>query len=339
MLNADTYSLENFGEADAVTNAYNALLQRAELVNSKLPAQYRDAYFQLVLHPVKASANLQSMYTAQARNRYAYARNWAIANSYADQVKKFYENDSLISLQYNRGIADGKWNHMMDQTHIGYTYWQQPPVQVMPEVKYVAGGIANQDIPVWTPTKPAWEVSRGPERRFVQHDNYVSMEAMNYTKAVNASGISWKILPDLGRTASAVTTFPVTAASQSVTAKSPHLEYQVYVADTGTLALNLYFSPTLNFHNSATGLRCAISIDDEQPQIIAVNKEDNQGRVWDRWVANSIIVRTSQHTILKPGRHTIKYWFMDSGLVLQKLVLHKGPLKYSYLGPPETLVQ
>ena len=26
---------------------------------------------------------------------------------------------------------------MMDQTHIGYTYWQQPEKQIMPEVKYV----------------------------------------------------------------------------------------------------------------------------------------------------------------------------------------------------------
>ncbi len=29
--------------------------------------------------------------------------------------------------EYNHQIADGKWDHMMDQTHIGYTYWQQPP--------------------------------------------------------------------------------------------------------------------------------------------------------------------------------------------------------------------
>jgi hypothetical protein len=28
-------------------------------------------------------------------------------------------NDSLISEQYNKAIASGKWNHMMDQTHIG----------------------------------------------------------------------------------------------------------------------------------------------------------------------------------------------------------------------------
>jgi len=34
-------------------------------------------------------------------------------------------------------MADGKWNHMMSQTHIGYTYWQEPKVQVMPTVKMI----------------------------------------------------------------------------------------------------------------------------------------------------------------------------------------------------------
>ena len=35
---------------------------------------------------------------------------------------------------------------------------------------------------------------------FYEKDGYVSVEAMHYTKAVNANGVIWKILPDLGRT-------------------------------------------------------------------------------------------------------------------------------------------
>ena len=31
----------------------------------------------------------------------------------------------------------GRWDHMMDQTHIGYTYWQQPDQNNMPEVKNI----------------------------------------------------------------------------------------------------------------------------------------------------------------------------------------------------------
>ncbi len=35
---------------------------------------------------------------------------------------------------YNHTFADGKWNHFMDQVHIGYTIWQDPPQNVMPRV-------------------------------------------------------------------------------------------------------------------------------------------------------------------------------------------------------------
>ncbi|MEI9910878.1 MAG: hypothetical protein WDO71_15125 [Bacteroidota bacterium] len=90
----------------------------------------------MVLHPAKACANLQGLYTSVAKNKEAYSYKWPIANKYADKAKKAYTNDSLISLQYH-AIANNKWNHMMDQAHIGYTYWQQPNRQVMPEVKYV----------------------------------------------------------------------------------------------------------------------------------------------------------------------------------------------------------
>ena len=31
--------------------------------------------------------------------------------------------------EYNHTLAHGKWNHMMDQTRIGYTGWHDPPAK------------------------------------------------------------------------------------------------------------------------------------------------------------------------------------------------------------------
>jgi len=28
---------------------------------------------------------------------------------------------------FNLNLAEGKWNHFMDQTHLGYTSWNDPP--------------------------------------------------------------------------------------------------------------------------------------------------------------------------------------------------------------------
>jgi len=339
LLDANTYSIDHYDEADRVTKDYNDLLSRAEKISKELPEEYHDAYFQLVLHPVKASANLQEMYTEQAWNIIKYLRNEVSANMHARKVMQLYRNDSVINRQYHL-IRDGKWNHMMDQTHIGYTYWQQPREQKMPDIRFVQN--YNAETP---PAEVATEVVTAenllpPNAKgnlFFEKDGYVSMDAAHFTNAVNSSGIEWKVLPDLGRTGDAVTTFPVTSADVQLTGKSPHLEYEFYSNTTGKTELGMYFSPTLNLHNDG-GLQFAVSVDEDTPQIIVLNKDDNNTRTWEKWVAANIIKTVSTHDIKTKGKHVIKYWMMNPGLVLQKLVVDFGGLKTSYLGPPETII-
>lgn len=337
LLDANTYSLQQYDELKKVTADYEALYERAEKINTQLPSTYKDAYYQLVLHPVKACANLQSMYSAVAHNRWYASQKWLIANEQADKVKKLYEKDSLISREYN-SIANGKWNHMMDQTHIGYTYWQQPPVNKMPAVQYVSADSAKE-MPTITTTNVKRAIKKGPSNNignfFTELNGYVSIEADHYTRAVNTKEIAWQVLPDHGKTGSAITIMPVTAAEQIPGEQSPHLTYEIYTYSSGPIKLNTYFSPTLNFHNG-DGLKYAISIDDEKPQIVILNKDDNNNRVWEGWMANNIITKSTNHTLTTPGKHTIKYWMVSSAVVLQKIVGDTGGLKPSYLGPPET---
>jgi len=119
------------------------------------------------------------------------------------------------------------------------------------------------------------------------------------------------------------------------------LEYQVYLSDTGVVKVNAYFSPTLNFNNNPNGIRYAISFDEENPQLIDMTPNPNypdlnHDPMWNKWVAENINIETSTHKIEKPGKHVLKFWMVDPGIVLQKLVINSGGLKPSYLGPPES---
>ena len=339
LLSSDTYSLTNYDEARRVVDEYNDLLFTAEKVDAELPAEYKDSYFQLVLHPVMASANLNQLYLSVALNRRAASQNWNNVNMLAEKSKNLYEKDSLITLQYHK-IANGKWNHMMDQTHIGYTYWQQPPVNRMPQVKYAKADSLSATEMIYegdydsTIVETAVSTTVAKGNVFTERNGYVSIEAEHWTRSVNGPNIKWKIIPDIGRTASGVSTFPVTT-SITLEANSPHLQYEFHSYDSGTVKLHLYFSPTLNFHND-DGLKFAVSIDGEEPQIIALNQEDNNVRTWEGWVANNIIIKTSTHQINKAGKHVLKYWMISPAIVLQKLVVDFGGVKPSYLGPPET---
>lgn len=317
LLDDKTYSLET-GEWASVNQEYQHLLSRAEIVKSKLPQPYQDAYFQLVLHPIKACTNLYEMYFQVALNKKAFAEKSIKANQYADKVKELFAKDSLITNEYHQ-LNQGKWNHLMSQTHIGYTYWQQPEKQKMPEVKYLN---SNEALP------------EKPLVNSVKTNTGIALEADRFSKLMNTKEVTWKILPDHGRTGSAITTFPVTAITQSLSANSPHVEYEIETKQAGEAIVKAYFSPTLNFHATEEGLQYAISIDDETPQIVSLNKEDKTSDkgIWNQWAADNINIKSTKHTLTKVGKHTIKYWMISSGVVLQKITLNFGNTPKTYLG-------
>jgi len=192
---------------------------------------------------------------------------------------------------------------------------------------------------VRNPESPKREAVSG----HIESNGYVSIEATNYTRAAETDQIQWQVIPDLGRTGSAITPFPLNSSPQSPQGNSPHLEYRVHLYDTGMVNVMVYLAPTLNF-TSTEGLKYAISIDDEDPQIVNMHAMDTipdwtYPAWWNNAVTQNIKVLNSEHRINKPGEHTLKYWMIDPGIVLEKIVLDAGGVKPSYLGPPESFYQ
>lgn len=134
LLSSDTYSLNHFREAERIVEHYNQLAEEATLLNEKIPGNAKDAFYQLVLHPVTACANLNELYLAVAKNLQAASQGRATANNWAEKARQLYQKDADITNYYHTKLANGKWDLMMAQTHIGYTYWQQPEKNSMPKV-------------------------------------------------------------------------------------------------------------------------------------------------------------------------------------------------------------
>ncbi len=334
LVDARTFNLET-GEWLRVYNEYQILYNRAEAITQKIPAAYYNAYFQLVLHPVKAMANLYALYYNVALNQAAFTNNSFAANQFADEAKAAFFKDSLITQEFHR-LNNGKWNHLMNQTHIGYRGWQDPRYNIMPEVKYIMSVPDNKNSNANDAPIQAAKTATALPNTFYEKDKVVAIEAAHYTHAVHTNDITWKTLPDHGRTGDAITSFPVTKNSTSLQAR---LEYEFYTYSTDSLTLHCYFSPTYNLHNRPEGLQFAVSIDEETPQVISLNAnaQATEGGIMYDWVANNIIIKKTKHTIKTAGKHTLKYWMISSGIVLQKLVLDFGGLAPSYLGPEETL--
>jgi len=251
-------------------------------------------------------------------------------------MKRFYAKDAEISRYYNKKLANGKWDHMMDQTHIGYTYWQQPDENKMPEVKEVAPIPVKVNPPSVKIGSSINKIDKNkiPNGTFIKTNGCVAIEANHFSRKIENSGLSWMIIPDYGKTLAGVTISPVTAKIQQPGGDSPHLEYQVYLTDTGKMQIEAFISPTLDFTNS-NGLHYAVSIDDEKPQIVNINADESDS-TWKKDVADNIKRLITEHHIEKAGVHVLKYWMVDPGVVLQKIVINADGGQPSYLGPPES---
>ena len=127
LLEPDTYSLVNYQEAENVVADFNAIARRAEAIYRQLPAERHDAFYELVLFPTQASALVNELYLAAGKNALFARQGRASANDYADETRRLFESDTNLMAYFNHTFAGGKWDHFMDQTHLGYTNWNDPP--------------------------------------------------------------------------------------------------------------------------------------------------------------------------------------------------------------------
>ena len=178
------------------------------------------------------------------------------------------------------------------------------------------------------------EVTRDSLRGFVEADGYVSIEAEHYTLKTGTAAAHWERIADYGRTLSAMTILPCTAASVLPPQGTSSLEYRMYLFDPGTVEVHTIVAPTLNFV-PGRGLRFAISFDEQPPQIVNILAK-NSLHDWEESVKDSVRDIQSKHTVAGPGYHVLKIRMVDPGIVLEKIVVNLGGLKPSYLGPPES---
>jgi hypothetical protein len=434
LLEPTTFSLTNYHEAERVEQAWQDITRKAEQIYATLPPEMRDAFYQLVLYPTKASATVAQLYIAAGRNHLYAKQGRASANDEAKRVKELFKQDQDLSDEFNHKLAGGKWDHMMDQTRIGYTSWQDPKTNVMPAVKEIevppaaALGVAvegsesawpdgkagqavlppfdsvsqerhsidvfnrggasfaftatadqpwiqisqsegqieretrlwvsvdwqrapvgeakgtvtvsrqgGESVPISVNAIRSDKITRESLAAFGGLTGPIAIAAEAASRNVAAGDVRWEKIGDYGRGASAMAVFPVTAESVTPPANAPRLEYDVYVAQPGDVQVDAVIGPTLDFV-PGRGLRFAITVDDEQPQVVDVfDTKHHSHNEWQQAVKDNARTRTTTHTIASPGVHVVKFWMVDPGVVLEKLIVHQGDLPPSYFGPPEAL--
>lgn len=309
MLDHETYNLQS-GEFKAVTDEFLALEAHAVRQFTLLPENMHDVYKELILFPVQAMANLYEMYYAVAMNRQLAMENDLRANVWADRAEYCFRRDAELCDDYNHNIAGGKWKHMMDQTHIGYTSWDEPKGgNMMPKVIRVDASLDKA-------------IKMGGYE-YEENNGVVVMEAERFARSVQKSGTQWTVIPDMGRTLSGLSLMPYT---ESVSGAS--LIYQMRLkSDLSGVCVRLILDSTLPFIKG--GHSYAISLDDGVEQIVNYNSDLTWANCYSKmYPAGAARIIESKVTFpdvtLKAGVHTLTIRPLSPAIVLHKIIVDCG---------------
>ena len=316
MLDSRTYNLQT-GEWKQVSDEYIKLEAEALRQYMTLPEEMRDAYFQLILFPVQAMANLYEMYYAQAMNHALYNAGDPAANEWADKVEACFARDKFLTDQYNNVMADGKWKDMMIQKHIGYRSWNDNfPEDILPRIFRIEDAEPLTDGFTFKPSA-----------------GYVSIEAPHVYAADDSAEGKWTLIEDMGRTLGGLALMPYT-----VSVDGASLTYRVELpSEVQNVTVHVATKSTLAFHDAAghsyrVGFKGAEAV--ERCFNDRLNeKPENIYSVYYPTVAQRVAVEKIDLNLPagNDGVYELVVEPLDPGIVFEKIVIDFGGYVPSYL--------
>ena len=315
--------LFNYEEMLHLNNLWQSLVLRCEALKEQIPAEAQDAFYQLVYYPAVASAGVAQIYNAAT-----------MGDSLT--INYLMEKDQRLTDYYNKVLAGGKWDGIMQDNHIGYTQWSIPDKNYHP---MTLGFKVTHNLNPSNDTKE------------------YSIPACQYTNKDDA----WIFLPDLGRGKGCMGAKDVMRPSDE-SGKGPSLEYDIELTEEGKLAIGIL--PTQDVL-PARGLRLGVQIDDQPlliidarqglhdefreytPQNLSISKvlkplpprnhlslsgyvngrqQPRRTEVFDnlRWLETQFQVT--------PGLHKLKLVMVDPEIVVEQIVVNPDDNHYSYFG-------
>ncbi len=312
---------------------YDELVRTSEDVERTIPRHKKAGFYQLVQYPVRVSKHTNERFFGAElaeRNKTTWpadAYDWARRSIAADQAI------TKETLYYNEVLSNGKWRGMMSP-EMGPGQW--------PSMRAVPPKVSIAEFPATVGSKPISAESVAPvplnvlvaDSFFGEFRDSVAIEAENFRTQTDISGFGWRTIRGLGKTGDSVSVFPNVA--KSFTARAPSIEYGIDV-DGGVYTVEFYLLPTQPLV-TGKGLRLAFAIDDEEPQIVIADAETEVSS--RKWAANVLDqnTRAIAKRAMSRGKHRLRVFAVDTGVVLDKIVLYQGDLPTSYFGPRETRV-
>jgi hypothetical protein len=287
-------------EADGRLKRYADLVTRTNRLYDALPASAKDAAYELLVYSVRCAAAM-NVKVANGRicRLYRAASKTAEADQAAERAKQAYQAILDETRYYNETLAGGKWRWMMSDKPRGHSEYGPPDL-----------------------TSPLPKIELPPKGA------RISIPASNPTRNITQNGASWLPIADLGHRGDAMAVFPTTAHGidpKDLKTQSPALEYAFTLDYTGPVQVLAECLPTFPT-DPKRGLRYAVAIDDETPQLFDLATKEYAPNWADRVLRAQAVGRT-EHRLLTKGAHTLRVWMVDPGVVFDRFTIGDGKLE------------
>ncbi len=303
-------------EIDERLQAFAALRQRVQAVEATVSRARRDAFFELVAYPVLGSALANERYFAGELAR-SQAAEPAARDGWLQRATAADAELRALTQRYDEEVAGGKWHRLMSLEPAD-DQW------------------SSMRIARWRP--PAFDVNPPPPADAAEVERPVVVEAEHFASRANRGGAGWEIVPSLGRSGDgAVAVYPTTMgeiAADKLATDAPRLDYDISLPLDGDHTLRVNFLPTQPIR-TGRGLRCGIAIDDDAPREVVADVVDGSP-AWAQSVLAATVVAEIPVRTAKGGRHSLHLYAIDPGVVVDRIVIYRGKLPPSYLGPTES---
>ena len=174
---------------------------------------------------------------------------------------------------------------------------------------------------------------------FVEDKGFVSINAENFTREKEGKLAKWQVLEGIGYTNKVITPWPRDSESitdiEKIKTNSAVLEYDFYTFNFGEVNVNLQAVPTHAPH-AGIGVRCAVAIDDAEPVIVDF-QTFGRSETWKENVLKNATVKSVKQIVNTAGKHTLKIWMVDAGVMIDQVLIDLGGWKKSYAFPKETV--
>jgi len=176
---------------------------------------------------------------------------------------------------------------------------------------------------------------------FAEDNGYISILASNFTKKIDRQNTGWSLIDGLGYTNRTLISLPLGGVElpalqniESLKETAPFVEYEFYSLTTAKPQISVYTLPTHPVNNDYS-MRYAVSVDDGPLKLVDF-KTVGRTEEWKQNVLRNSAIKKVEGQTINPGKHTLKIFMVDPGVVLDRIVIDLGGLKKAYSVIPET---